>query len=148
MAIDVTAVKTQITRIKTNIDDAFDEAAAKGATMPTVRNSDNLPATIASIPSGPPEPEEWQPRSDWYNIQRIVDDDEEEYTGKVGVLYRRVDNYDTTLIPVSTVGAVKAKTSDGYTYTTDTQHTWDTTQDKPDNVSSNYYVIYYFGERV
>ncbi|HNZ74180.1 MAG TPA: hypothetical protein PKH00_02055, partial [Bacilli bacterium] len=52
MAIDVTAVKTQITRIKTNIDDAFDEAAAKGATMPTVRNSDNLPATIASITGG------------------------------------------------------------------------------------------------
>ena len=52
MAIDVTAVKTQITRIKTNIDNAFDEAAAKGATMPTVRNSDNLPATIASITGG------------------------------------------------------------------------------------------------
>ena len=52
MAIDVTAVKTQITRIKTNVDNAFDEAAAKGATMPTVRNSDNLPATIASITGG------------------------------------------------------------------------------------------------
>ena len=52
MAIDVTAVKTQITRIKTNIDDAFDEAEAKGATMPTVRNSDNLPETIASITVG------------------------------------------------------------------------------------------------
>jgi surface protein len=92
-----------------------------------------------------PEPEEWQPRSDWYDVRAIVDADTEEYNGKVGVLYRRVDNYNTTLIPVSTVGAVKARTSDGYTYTTDTQHTWDTTQDKPDNESSNYYVIYYFG---
>ncbi len=142
MAIDTTKVKAQILRWKNNIASAYTEAENKGATMPTVRNSDNLPATIASISS---EPEEWQPRSDWYDVRAIVDADTEEYNGKVGVLYRRVDNYDTTLIPVSTVGAVKAKTSDGYTYTTDTQHTWDTTQDKPDNVSSNYYVIYYFG---
>ena len=49
MAIDTTKVKAQILRWKNNIASAYTEAENKGATMPTVRNSDNLPATIASI---------------------------------------------------------------------------------------------------
>ena len=52
MAIDTTKVKAQILRWKNNIASAYTEAEAKGATMPTVRSSDNLPATIASITGG------------------------------------------------------------------------------------------------
>jgi hypothetical protein len=52
MAIDTTKVKAQILRWKNNIASAYTEAENKGATMPTVRNSDNLPATIASITGG------------------------------------------------------------------------------------------------
>ncbi len=52
MAIDTTKVKAQILRWKNNIASAYTEAENKGATMPTVRSSDNLPATIASITGG------------------------------------------------------------------------------------------------
>ena len=41
MAIDTTKVKAQILRWKNNIASAYTEAESKGATMPTVRNSDN-----------------------------------------------------------------------------------------------------------
>lgn len=46
------ALEQQIDRIKNNIQLSYDECAAKGAIMPTVKNSANLPATIASITQG------------------------------------------------------------------------------------------------
>ena len=46
------SVATQIERIKTNIANAYASAEAKGATIPDVKNSENLPATINSISSG------------------------------------------------------------------------------------------------
>ena len=42
----------QYQRISANIADAYDEAEAKGATMPVTENSDNLADTIASISGG------------------------------------------------------------------------------------------------
>ncbi|MCF0185654.1 MAG: leucine-rich repeat protein [Bacteroidaceae bacterium] len=52
------SVASEINRIKGNISDAYDEAEAKGATMPDTLNSDNLPECIASIPSGGPTPKQ------------------------------------------------------------------------------------------
>lgn len=46
------AFKTQINRIKQNVADAYTRCSQKGATMPTVQNSNNLPSTIASILAG------------------------------------------------------------------------------------------------
>lgn len=46
------AFKTQINRLKQNIANAYTQASQKGATMPTVQNSNNLPSTIASILAG------------------------------------------------------------------------------------------------
>jgi hypothetical protein len=46
------SVQTQIDRIKANIASAYTKAAEKGAEIPEVRNSGNLPAAIESIPSG------------------------------------------------------------------------------------------------
>ena len=44
------SVTSEITRIKNNIAVAYDEAEAKGATMPVTKNSANLADTVASIP--------------------------------------------------------------------------------------------------
>lgn len=46
------AFTTQIDRIKENISNAYIQAEQKGATMPTIKNSDNLPSTIESITAG------------------------------------------------------------------------------------------------
>ena len=44
------SIRSQIDRINSNIAAAYDEAEAKGATMPATKNSDNLADTVASIP--------------------------------------------------------------------------------------------------
>lgn len=46
------SITSQIIRIQTNIANAYDAAEAKGATLPTTKNSENLPNTIASITIG------------------------------------------------------------------------------------------------
>jgi len=46
------SVETQINRIKANIASAYAKAAEKGAQLPEVRNSGNLPAVIEAIPAG------------------------------------------------------------------------------------------------
>lgn len=46
------SISSEITRINSNIADAYDAISGKGGTLPTARNSANLPAAIASIPSG------------------------------------------------------------------------------------------------
>ena len=43
------SIQTEIDRINANIAAAYTALAAKGATMPTAQNSDNLEATINSI---------------------------------------------------------------------------------------------------
>lgn len=43
------SVQSEINRIKSNIEDAYDALAAKGATMPQTQNSDNLAQTAQSI---------------------------------------------------------------------------------------------------
>lgn len=45
-------IQTQIDRLSTNIADAYAALAELGAAMPSVKNSDNLAATIASILPG------------------------------------------------------------------------------------------------
>lgn len=48
------SVTSEIARIKNNIAAVYDEAEAKGATMPAAENSANLAETVASIPTGIP----------------------------------------------------------------------------------------------
>ena len=45
-------IASEITRIQTNIADAYTACSNKGATMPASRVSDNLATCIASIPTG------------------------------------------------------------------------------------------------
>ena len=46
------SVETQIERIKTNISNAYASAEAKGATIPEVKNSENLASCVQSISTG------------------------------------------------------------------------------------------------
>lgn len=46
-----TNIQSQINRISSNIASAYTAALDKGATIPETQNSDNLAATINSIPS-------------------------------------------------------------------------------------------------
>ena len=43
------SVQSEINRIKSNIEDAYDALASKGATMPQTQNSENLASTAQSI---------------------------------------------------------------------------------------------------
>lgn len=43
------SVQSQINRIKSNIEDAYDALAVKGATMPQTQNSANLAQTVQSL---------------------------------------------------------------------------------------------------
>jgi hypothetical protein len=45
-------IASEITRIKTNIENTYAKAEEKGATMPEVLNSDALAECIESIPKG------------------------------------------------------------------------------------------------
>lgn len=62
------SISSEITRINSNIADAYDAISGKGGTLPTARNSANLPAAIASIPSG-------GGKGGDYNIIQTVDGD-------------------------------------------------------------------------
>ena len=46
------SIASEVTRIDTNVANAFDSAELKGATMPGVLNSDYLASCIDSIPTG------------------------------------------------------------------------------------------------
>lgn len=52
IAEKIAQAETERQRIASNIAAAYDEAEAKGATMPATKNSSNLADTVASIPTG------------------------------------------------------------------------------------------------
>lgn len=46
------SIQSQIERINANISDTYTALEGKGATMPSVRNTDNLASTVLSVKSG------------------------------------------------------------------------------------------------
>lgn len=46
------SIPSQITRLSKNVSDSLDAVAAKGVTVPTGSNSDDLPELIAAISGG------------------------------------------------------------------------------------------------
>lgn len=48
------SIATEITRIKTNIANAYTKLSERGATLPTSQNSENLASTINTIPTSSP----------------------------------------------------------------------------------------------
>lgn len=45
------SIQSEINRISGNVADAYSALSAKGATLPSKQNTDNLPSTIESIPT-------------------------------------------------------------------------------------------------
>ena len=77
------SITSEVKRIKNNISNAYIKAEEKGAILPEILNSNNLADTIESIGQSSGE---WRPEPDWWDIQKIIEEDTEEYPAKVGVL--------------------------------------------------------------
>lgn len=93
--------------------------------------------------------EEWQPQPDWWDIDAILEEDTEDYAGKMIVLLN--DSRDTITLPISywtIMGADKIRFSDGIEYIspkTEINHTWDKTQDKECSLGyKTRYIIFYW----
>ena len=46
------SVSTELSKLNTNIKNAYDEISTKGGTIPQNKNTDNLATAINSIPAG------------------------------------------------------------------------------------------------
>lgn len=101
------------------------------------RDSASLAPTIETVR------DEWQPQPDWWDIEEIIKNDNEEYVGKIICLLSDGETTST----FEALSSSKIVTSDGSTYSGETTytHTWDVSYDKP--CSKGYktrYVIYYY----
>lgn len=145
------SIASEIERIKGNIASAYGKAEEKGAVLPSVRNSAGLAGVIESIPQGVSE-EDWRPEADWWDIERILEEDKEDYEGKMICLLK--DCVDSMVLPESysnIMGAVKIRTSDGAEYTdlrNGITHVWDKEKDKVCGLGyKTRYVIFYWSGR-
>ncbi len=108
-----------------------------------------MPAAISAIETGSGS-SEWQPQPDWWDIEKILEEDTEEYAGKMIILFTNsYDNFD-----VYRCSANKVVTSDGGVYTDTSQtyfnHTWDISKDKECSLGykTRYVIWYYISEGV
>ena len=66
------SIQTEIERIKNNLLTAYEKAASKGANIPAIKNSSNLPNTIDTIKEEGPETSWWNKRTknntDWTGV--------------------------------------------------------------------------------
>ena len=109
------------------------------------KNLQNLSSAIESIPS------KWQPEPDWWDIDKILEEDTEEYQSKIIFLLN--DTWDTAEFVSRTASflAEKIKTSDGIVYNssdysngTYITHIWDKSKDKDCLLGyKTRYIIYY-----
>ena len=87
----------------------------------------------------------WEPNPLWPNLKTIIDNDTEDYVGKVAVLY--ASGHESFDFDLSAMQSQAVKTSDGAFYTTDTLHTWDTSQDIDEgNGLKVRWVIWYYSD--
>lgn len=143
ISTEIERIQASNERIKSNIASAYTKAEEKGATLPEVQNSENLPATIESIEQGV-SASEWKPQSDWWDIESILENDTEEYTAKMICLL--TDGLDIMTFTMNDTNKIaKIKTSDGAEYTSTATHTWDSTQDKECSFGykTRYYIVYF-----
>lgn len=133
-------LQTSNERIQSNIANAYAKISEKGVTLPVVQNSENLASAIADIPQSI-ENEEWKAKPDWFDIEKILEEDVEEYEGKVIALLTNTSN----TYNINMYGASKVVTSDGAEYTTNATHTWDRTKDKECSLGyKTRYIIRYY----
>ncbi len=137
------SVVSEIVRIKESVASAYRKCEEKGASLPAVRNSENLAETIERIPAGSSG---WRPRSDWWDIDRILEEDTEDFPAKMIVLL--CDSCVKTTI--YGWGASKIVTSDGVEYESpvaNIEHVWDVRKDKACGLGyGTRFVKYYFDD--
>lgn len=83
-------IASEITRIQTNIANAYTAASGKGATIPATENSDNLATCIASIPSGG--------GSGKYQLLERVKDDNNNEIGTVSGFFTDANNVEYAVV--------------------------------------------------
>jgi hypothetical protein len=115
-----------------------------------VSDSDSFRSYVNKIDNIETNSSEWQPQPDWYDIDKILEEDEEDYAGKWIVLLK--DDEDTTYLNQANMfSSIKIKMSDGTEYYNsgnsinfNIYHTWDRTKDKECNLGyKTRYIIFY-----
>lgn len=149
-------IASEITRIKTNIASAYTALEEKGAVIPEVQNSDNLPEAISSISNTGAATgtmrEFWAVPNSYLQLDNEMTNDARLVSLRTRI-DQRMSSFGCAFLPVAgnsiTVtydsGVRAIRTSDGaYSELTSGQtltHTWDSTMDAEDGYR---WIIYYF----
>ena len=152
-------IAEEINDLKGRVNSAYDACVEKGATIPTVKNTANLPECIRSISGGSPSPtppasyEDVCKEVEFCQSKLIEQGGKSTYKGAwIGLRYSGID-YEKFTLDSSNVVAVR--TSDGafYSYANDganVTHHWDNSKDFGiEGIQTEHkfnWVIYYFSE--
>ena len=153
-------IAEEINDLKGRVNSAYDACVEKGATIPTVKNTANLPECIRSISGGSPSPTPLPPPASYEDVCKEVEfcqsklveqGGKSTYAGAwIGLRYSGID-YENFTLGSSNVVAVR--TSDGafYSYANDgakVTHHWDNSKDFViEGIQTEHkfnWVIYYF----
>ena len=149
-------IAEEINDLKSRVSSAYDACVEKGATIPTVKNTANLPECIRSISGGSPSPspasyEDVCKEVEFCQSKLVEQGGKSTYAGAwIGLRYSGID-YENFTLGSSNVVAVR--TSDGafYSYANDgasVTHHWDNSKDFDiegiDTEHKFNWVIYYF----
>lgn len=149
-------IASEITRIKTNIASAYTALEEKGAVIPEVQNSDNLPEAISSISNTGAATgtmrEFWAVPNSYLQLDNEMTNDARLVSLRTRI-DQRMSSFGCAFLPVAgnsiTVtynsGVRAIRTSDGAYYELTSgqtlTHTWDSTMDAEDGYR---WIIYYF----
>ena len=153
-------IAEEINDLKSRVSSAYDACVEKGATIPTVKNTANLPECIRSISGGSPSPTPSPSPASYEDVCKEVEfcksklveqGGKSTYAGAwIGLRYSGID-YENFTLDSSNVVAVR--TSDGafYSYANDgasVTHHWDNSKDFDiEGIQTEHkfnWVIYYF----
>ena len=149
-------IAEEINDLKSRVNSAYDACIEKGATIPTVKNTANLPQCIRSISGGSPSPspasyEDVCKEVEFCQSKLVEQGGKSSYAGAwIGLRYSGID-YENFTLGSSNVVAVR--TSDGafYSYANDgasVTHHWDNSKDFDiEGIQTEHkfnWVIYYF----
>ena len=134
-------IAEEINDLKSRVNSAYDACVEKGATIPTVKNTANLPECIRSISGGSPSPTPSPSPASYEDVCKEVEfcqsklveqGGKSDYEGAwIGLRYSGID-YENFTLEYSNVVAVR--TSDGAFYSIENDgesvtHHWDNSKD-------------------
>ena len=134
-------IAEEINDLKGRVNSAYDACVEKGATIPTVKNTANLPECIRSISGGSPSPTPTPPPASYEDVCKEVEfcknklveqGGKSTYAGAwIGLRYSGIDYEKFTL---GNNGVVAVRTSDGAFYSVEdyganVTHNWDSSKD-------------------